>query len=300
MDNQLLPLVSIITPSFNQGQFIERTIQSVLNQDYSNIEYIVMDGGSTDNTLDILKRYTGKLKWISEKDQGQAHAINKGLKESHGEIVAYLNSDDVYFPGAVFQAVQFLLEQHEYGMVYSNGYYIDAQDKTLKLYPTEKFDMNRLAENCFICQPAVFIRKSILTEVGYFDEKLMCSMDYDMWIRIAKKFSIGYVSAFWAGSRWHQDIKTIKLRKSAILESMKISKKYFGYIGREWWLTLYQYYIDEVFNKSTFWQKQMRKWTKTLFEYHQNCRAKYPTYHHNPDGLLRYWVRKQKKRFFET
>ena len=121
------PLVTIITPSYNQGRFIRETIESVLNQDYENIEYIIVDGQSTDETLKIIKQYNGKLSYISEKDNGQSDAINKGFKMAHGEIVAWLNSDDVYEPGCIKRAVREFEKNSRLGLIYGDGYILDEQ-----------------------------------------------------------------------------------------------------------------------------------------------------------------------------
>ena len=126
------PLVSIVTPSYNHGRYIEETIQSVLNQDYPNLEYLVIDGGSSDNTVEILKKYEGRLTWISEKDRGQADAINKGFRMANGEILAWLNSDDTYLPGAVQHSVRYLEAHSEVAMLYGEGYHIDAEGEFIE------------------------------------------------------------------------------------------------------------------------------------------------------------------------
>lgn len=179
------PLVSIITPSFNQGKFLEQTITSVLDQDYPNIEYIVMDGGSTDNSVQILKKHANKLTFFSQKDRGQSDAINKGLKLARGEIVAWINSDDFYLPGTIKSAVE-ILTQNDKIFVYGKGHHVDENGIFLEEYPTEPFSLKRLAETCFICQPATFWRREVFDSVGYLDENLHFAMDYEYWIRIAK------------------------------------------------------------------------------------------------------------------
>src|SRR5262249_45140624 len=133
------PLVSIVTPSFNQGRFIRETIESVLLQDYPNLEYMVIDGGSTDETVSILERYRDRFFWVSEPDRGQAHAINKGWKRAKGDILAWLNSDDMYLPGAISNAARYLVDHPEIGLVYGDGYHVAEDGRMLSLYPTERF-----------------------------------------------------------------------------------------------------------------------------------------------------------------
>src|SRR5580658_8697248 len=172
------PLVSIVTPCLNSARFIEATIESVLAQDYPRIEYIVMDGGSTDGTLDILKRYGPQrdplnagsqgepFTWISEKDHGAADAINRGFAQSHGEIFAYLNADDLYLPGAVTAAVRSFEANPGADVVYGGGNWIDEDGRTVGPYPVRDFDRSLLARECFICQPSSFIRRAAFENAG--------------------------------------------------------------------------------------------------------------------------------------
>jgi glycosyltransferase involved in cell wall biosynthesis len=203
------PLVTVVTPSFNQGRFIRETIESVLAQNYPSIEYLVIDGGSTDETLGILKKYPGRFYWVSEKDKGQANAINKGWSRARGEILAWLNSDDVYLPGAISKAVAFLQDHPEVGTGYGEGYHIDEEDQVIERYPTEPFDRERLKETCFICQPTVFIRRKVLEEVGFLDESLRYCMDYDLWFRMARKFKFGYLPEYLACTRFYKGTNTL-------------------------------------------------------------------------------------------
>ena len=131
------PLVTVVTPSFNQGRFIRETIESVLSQDYPNLEYMVIDGGSTDDTLSILKSYQDRFAWVSEPDRGQAHAINKGWRCAKGEILAWLNSDDIYQPGAIRTAVEYFIHNQQVGMVYGEAYHVDESGQPIDRYPTE-------------------------------------------------------------------------------------------------------------------------------------------------------------------
>jgi glycosyltransferase involved in cell wall biosynthesis len=228
------PLVSIVTPSYNQGRYIEETIQSILNQDYPNFEYIVIDGGSNDNTIEILKKYEGHLTWISEKDRGQADAINKGFYMAKGEIVAWLNSDDTYLPGAVHQSVRYLEAHPEVGMLYGEGYHIDADGELIERYYTEPFDYQRLSEVCFICQPTVFLRAEVIRTVGPLDVTLDYCLDYEYWMRIAKRFRIGYLEQYLANTRLHMDTKTFSKRVEVHQETLQVVKRHYGQVPIRW------------------------------------------------------------------
>ncbi len=171
------PLVSVITPSFNQGRFIEKTIQSVLNQSYTNIEYIIVDGGSTDNTLDILKKYEGRCLWISEKDNGQADAVHKGFRMSRGEILAWLNSDDTYIPDAIMRVVEHFKASPDTGMLYGKNHFINERGDIIGDYPTEPFNYKKLAHFTFITQPSTFFKRNVYFDVGGLNQELHFTMD---------------------------------------------------------------------------------------------------------------------------
>lgn len=189
--NSQLPLVTIITPCYNSAQFIEETIQSVLAQTYPHIEYIVMDGGSTDGTVAIAQRYADRLTIISEKDRGQTHAINKGWNMAKGDILAWLNADDTYFPDTVARAVAFLETHHDIDWIYGTGTSLDAHGNPMPFrHPVYTWDYNKLlTENCFIIQPTVFLRREVFIESGELDDSLHYSMDYEYWLRIGRKFT---------------------------------------------------------------------------------------------------------------
>ncbi len=229
-----MPLVTIVTPSLNQGKFIKETIDSVLAQDYPFIEYLIIDGGSTDNTLDILKQYGEKIRWISEKDNGQTEAINKGWKMGNGEILAWINSDDTYLPGAVRKAVEFLCANKELIMVYGDGWHIDESGSVIERYPTEPFNFNRLSETCYICQPTVFVRREALNEAGFLNESLNYCMDYDFWIRLGKRHSAGYIHEFLANTRLHTETKTLAQRAKVHKEVIQILCCHFGFANSNW------------------------------------------------------------------
>ncbi len=232
--NGNLPLVTIITPSFNQGKFIRETIESVLNQNYPNIEYWVIDGGSTDETISILKSYEGKLNWISEKDDGQADAVNKGINLAKGSIIGWLNSDDIYTEGAINHVVNFMNKHPETDMVYGEGYFIDKNSKIIDRYNTERFNAKRLSETCIICQPAAFFTNYIVKQVGLLDKNLNLCMDYELWIKIAQNGCIRYTSKYLAASRMYNENKTLSRKLEVNEEVCYTLNKYYGYVPLIW------------------------------------------------------------------
>lgn len=189
-----LPLVSIITPSFNQSRFLEAAINSVLSQDYPRIEYMIVDGGSSDGSVDIIKKYEPKLGWwVSEKDAGQTDAINKGFSRAEGQIFAWLNSDDTYEPSAVSRAVGFLLEHPSVGMVYGDANYINEQGNILGKFPAAQTDDRLLRQGyVHIPQQAAFFKGDLWRTVGPLDRTFFFAMDYDLWRRLAKLTTIHY------------------------------------------------------------------------------------------------------------
>lgn len=205
------PLVSIITPSFNQAAFLEETIRSVLGQDYPNLEYIIVDGGSSDGSVEIIQRYAQRLGWwISEGDQGQTDAINKGFAHARGEILAWLNSDDTYLPGAIEEAVDYLESQPEVGMVYGDANLIDQDGQVIGQFPARQTDYRRLRQGyVHIPQQAAFFRASLWKQVGPLDPTFYFAMDYDLWVRLAKLAPIHYITRTWANFRLHQTGKSV-------------------------------------------------------------------------------------------
>jgi glycosyltransferase involved in cell wall biosynthesis len=206
-----LPFVSIVTPSFNQARFLEATIQSVLGQDYPRIEYIIVDGGSTDGSLDIIKKYESKLAWwVSEKDKGQTDAINKGFARAKGDIFAWLNSDDTYEPKAVGEAVKYLLAHPQVGMAYAEANFINEAGLVIGKFNSAQTDERLLRQGyVHIPQQTMFFRASLWKEVGPLDPSFYFAMDYDLWTRIGQRASLAYVPQIWANFRLHTSGKTI-------------------------------------------------------------------------------------------
>lgn len=228
-----LPLISVITPSLNQGKFIRETIESVLNQNYRNIEYIVVDGGSADETVEILQSYGERITWLSEPDEGQADAVNKGIKLAKGEIIGWLNSDDTYCPGALSKAAEFLSMHPELDVVYGEGQHITETGDIIDRYPTEQFNYERLAETCFICQPSAFIRRRVFDHVQ-LDKDLHLCMDYAFWIETGQCFNYAYIPELFASSRLYPGNKTLSRRKEVYQEVFKTVKKFYGYLPFCW------------------------------------------------------------------
>ena len=239
-----LPLVSIVTPVFNMASFVEETIQSVLSQDYPRIEYIVMDGGSTDGTLDILSKYRDQALIVSARDDGAADAVNRGFTRSSGSIFAYLNADDVYTPNAVSTAVRSLLDNPDAGGVYGEANWIQENGGVIGMYPTRPFDPALLAKECFICQPASFVRRAVFEQTGLLDARLRYTFDYDFWIRLAKSSSMAGIAGVLACSRMHGSNKTLGHRREVFQETIHMLKGHFGYAPFSWVYAYACYLLD--------------------------------------------------------
>lgn len=205
------PLVSIITPSFNQSKFLEQTIQSVLGQDYPKFEYIIVDGGSTDGSRAIIERYSDHLAWwVSEPDRGQTDAINKGFARARGEILAWLNSDDTYLPGAVREAADYLEDHPQIGMVYGDANLIDESGQIIGQFPARQTDYRRLRRGyVHIPQQASFFRADLWKQVGPLDPSFYFAMDYDLWVRLARVSQLYYLPRLWANFRLHSAGKSV-------------------------------------------------------------------------------------------
>jgi glycosyltransferase involved in cell wall biosynthesis len=206
-----LPLVSIVTPSFNQAAYLETAMLSVFDQDYPRLEYIVIDGSSSDGSVEIIRRHADRLAyWTSTPDAGQTDAINKGFAQARGEILSWLNSDDLLRPDAVRQAVAFLEDHPEVGMVYGDAEYIDEAGAVVGRFPARQTSFRRLRRGyVHIPQQAAFFRARLWRMVGPLDPTFFFAMDYDLWVRIAEVTPIRHVPRRWAGFRIHSAGKTL-------------------------------------------------------------------------------------------
>jgi len=223
-----MTLVSIVTPSLDQGRYVREAIESVRAQTYSPIEHIVVDGGSTDGTLEILGEYEG-LRWVSEPDGGQSHALNKGFALATGEILGWLNADDAYEPGAVAAAVE-ALRSAGAGLVYADVTRVDDDGvNPRRIRSRPEFDLwTELNLGCGIYSPAVFFTRDALVSAGGIDESLHLTMDYDLWLRIGMRFPVRHVDAVWAIQRRHEEAKSVSRREDFWPERLAVSRRHGG------------------------------------------------------------------------
>lgn len=222
------PRVSIVTPSYNQGEFLEATIRSVLLQGYPALEYFVMDGGSHDESAEILKRYEPWLTaWVSEPDEGQADAINKGLRQTTGQILAYLNSDDIYLPGALAIAADHFATRPEIGLVFGECRVIDPMGRDLGRLPIGPTNATQMIQRgAYLPQPATFWRRRATEQVGLFDAALHYAMDFEYFIRIARAFPIDYIPVPLAAFRRHGVSKTVSQEERHWREALQVSERH--------------------------------------------------------------------------
>ncbi len=203
-----MTLVSIVTPSFNQSAFLEQAVRSVLEQENADIEYLVIDGASTDGSADVIKKYASRLTyWVSEKDSGQAEAINKGMARAKGEIAAWLNSDDYYLPGAVGAAVKAFEENPDAMLVYADMLAVDERGQTFNTLRYRQLSLEDLLCFQIIGQPAVFMRRAAFEKAGGLDLSYHFLLDHHLWIRIAAQGRILHVPQTWSAARYHPAAK---------------------------------------------------------------------------------------------
>jgi len=240
---------SVVTPSLNQCKYIEKNIKSVLIQDYPNFEHIIIDGGSIDGTIKILKKYP-HLIWVSERDRGQANALNKGFRKATGDIICWLNSDDLLCNNTFFVIRNFFKKNKGIDAVYGNSIVIDEKGSKKYLIKPGEFNFSKLLYRIYsyIPQPSMFFRANLLEEVGYLNEKLKYAMDYDYWIRIGLKKKIMYIDKELSMFRLHGESKTTSNSYEMFEECLALSKKY----GAEKFIK-YKYYYHKYRLKFIFY-----------------------------------------------
>lgn len=228
------PKISIITPSYNQGRYLEETILSVLNQNYPNLEYIIIDGGSTDNTREIIKKYASHLSyWVSEKDSGQSEALNKGFHRATGDIVGWLNSDDLYCKNTLHDIAEQFVQHPEAGIIYGDVINFLENGKETRIH--NQFDLLDFFSRVSIHQPGVFWRKSLLTEKNPWDESLYYCMDYDLWMKLFLNSESLRIDKVLARFREHNDSKTHSRPLALYAEYQKIVSRFFHSLPDQRW-----------------------------------------------------------------
>jgi glycosyltransferase involved in cell wall biosynthesis len=230
--------LAIVTPSYNQGRFIERTIRSVLEQGYPHMEYVIVDGGSTDCTPSVLERYARRARVIVEPDRGQADAVNKGIRATSAEVIGWLNSDDTYCPGGLVTVSACFARHPDVDVLYGDANYIDRDDKVIGKYYTEVWNRRRLLRRPFLSQPAVFFRRRVVERYGYLDDELQYTLDYEYWLRLAYAGAhFHYLPYALANTRLHAESKTETHGLRLYTELEKVLKRYTRTIPDQWLLT---------------------------------------------------------------
>lgn len=228
---------SVVTPSYNQGRFIARTLDSVAAQQGVNFEHYVCDAGSRDETVAILESRGAAVRWVSEPDRGQAHAVNKAIAATSGDVIAWLNSDDIHYPGTLARVAACFAANPEADVVYGNADHIDLEDRAFEAYPAAPFDAERLTRECFICQPAAFFRRRTIERYGALDESLQYCMDYELWLRLARAGArFVYLPEKLAGSRLYADNKTLGARVAVHAEINDMLRRTLGRVPLRWLL----------------------------------------------------------------
>jgi len=248
-------LVSIVTPSHNQSRYIEETIRSVLAQDHPQIEYLIVDGGSTDGTVDVIRKYQDRLAWwVSEKDGGQTDAINKGFGRAKGDVLAWINSDDTYEPHAVSAAVKYLQEHPEVGMVYGDCNYINAHGEVIGRFHSAQTNYRLLRRGyTHIPQQTMFFRTELWRQVAPLDPSFYFAMDYDLWTRLAARTAIKYVPQTWANFRLHTSGKSIAADDRCWPEMLEV---HYRDGGSFFSVIVAKYYIRKLISPIWNWRRR--------------------------------------------
>jgi len=226
---------SVVTPSFNQARYIGRTLESVASQEGVALEHVVRDGGSTDGTIALLEAFRPAVRWVSGPDGGQADAVNAGIAATDGEIIGWLNSDDVYLPGALARVARRFAADDRIDVIYGRADHIDADDRVISPYPTRPWDLAALRKDCYLCQPAVFFRRRVVGRFGPLDATLRYCMDYEFWLRLGQGGArFEYLEERLAGSRLHEETKTLGSRLAVHAEINDMLKRALGSVPARW------------------------------------------------------------------
>ncbi|NPU85313.1 MAG: glycosyltransferase [Syntrophaceae bacterium] len=251
-----IPKISVVTPSFNQGRFLEKTILSVLEQDYPNIEYIVIDGGSSDGSVEIIKKYEKQLAyWISEPDRGQSHAINKGFERATGDIFGWLNSDDWYHPGALKAVVEGFAAHPEAGALVGGGDYVGENGQLLTTTVRKKVDLESISGwyNHYFWQPSCFFRREVWNSCGPLDESLTLAMDLDLWLKIAKRYTFATTETILSTTLRHENAKTSAWMHESDITTLRLVLKHGGAAGASNIIESYANHIID-YHKDVDWR----------------------------------------------
>ena len=273
---------TIITPSYNQAEFINSAIKSVFNQKNNSfeIEHLIFDNQSSDGTISVLQKNSTKVSWVSAEDQGQADAVNKGLLLASGDIIGWLNSDDMYYPYAFFEVFKYFKENPNINIAYGKADVIDSNGSIVREYKTTEWNFNDLKKECYICQPALFFRSSIIDKYGLLDKSLKFCMDYEFWLRIGAHEEFGYISDVKiAGSRMHNKCKSFLFQEEIHKEVICMHLRKFGKVEVNWLISYAHTLSSKYFlvNKNSILYKIIFllmaclisiKWKKNLFKYY--------------------------------
>jgi hypothetical protein len=245
-----VPTISVVMPSLNQRPFIGEAVRSVMSQGVEDLELVVMDGGSNDGTQNELQAleqaFPGRLRWFSGPDGGPADAVHRAVREARAPLIGWLNSDDLYHPGAMRRALEHLTAHPEHVMVYGQGEHVDVHGRHLEVYPTlpPSTPIHVFADGCFICQPTAYFRRAPYIESGGLDNSLKAAFDFDLWMRLFKRHphGIGFVDAMQASTRLHEGAITMRMRQRVALEGLQVVHRHLGAAPGHWLLT----HLDEL------------------------------------------------------
>lgn len=247
------PDISIVMPSFNQAEFLPAAIHSVMSQPGPRLELVVMDGGSTDGSQAVLAQmsaaHPGRIRWWSGPDGGPAEAITEAVRRAHAELIGWLNSDDLYSPGAVARAVDHLRKEPGHVMVYGEGEHVDLHGVWMERYPTQppSVPFTQFLDGCFICQPTAFFRRDAFLALGGLDTSLKAAFDFEMWLRMFKAHpqGIGFIPSVQAQSRLHAGGITLRFRERVAMEGMQVIARHVGPPPSHWLLTHFGELCDQ-------------------------------------------------------